>query len=259
MFVEIHKELYRTLPFVLCTLGENRSQGEIRRPEGFEFHQFIWIVEGAGIFSVNSERFPLERGEGIFFRRGVPHGYAGSGEMHTAWFTFLGAESVLDYYGVGDYFRFQAPPFLTAAAAALLETCMGNSSIISRSAAGYSWMADLMETLFADSAPVGAQVRRFLENHYGEPLTLDEIAAQVGLNRFSLCHLYQKEQGITMMEQLKKIRIAKAKQLLRYSARSIGEIGRLCGFESPSYFGKRFREETGCSPRTYRETGKSPV
>ncbi len=252
MFAEIHRELYDALPFVLCTLGESTRQGAIDRPEGFEFHQFIWIVEGEGNFSAGGQRFFLGKDEGMFFRRNVPHRYESSAGMHTAWCTFRGAEGVLDYYHAPDFFQFRTPAALGPATASLAEACESNSSIISRSAAGYGWLTEVMEALFAISASPSVQIRQFLENHYSEPLTLDEIAQQVRMDRFALCHYYGKEHGITVMEQLKKIRVAKAKQFLRYSSKSVEEIGRLCGFESPSYFGKRFREEAGCSPREYR-------
>ena len=54
------------------------------------------------------------------------------------------------------------------------------------------------------------------------------------------------------MEELKQIRIAKAKELLRFGSDRIEEVGRQCGYESASYFGKQFREVVGCSPGEYR-------
>ena len=252
MFAEIRKELFDALPFVLCTVGESRPQRAVDRPEGFDFHQFIWIAEGEGVFSSGKQYFCLGPGEGMFYRRGVPQSYHNIGELHTIWVTFRGAEGVLDYYHAPDAFRFRVPKFLPAATAALEEVCHGNSTILSRSAAGYNWLAELMEAIFSVSIPFSEQLRQFLENHYNEPLTLDDIAEQMGTDRFTLCRRCAQERGISPMEQLKKIRIAKARQFLRYTTRSVEEIGKMCGFDSPSYFGKRFREENGCSPREYR-------
>ena len=252
MFAEIHKELYDKLPFVLCTIGEGR-QSAIARPGGLDSHQFIWISEGEGVFSDQKASHSLSKGDGMFFRKGVPHRYEGTGDgMYTVWCTFLVADSVLDYYHIPDSFPFHAPRFLQASTLELRALCEGNSTILSRSSAGYAWLTELLEALFAPAAPAAFQVRQFLESHFAEPLTLDEIAAHVHMSRFSLCHSFVQEQGVTVMEQLKRIRIAKAKQFLRYTARPVEEIGRLCGFESASYFGKRFREETGHSPREYR-------
>ncbi len=125
--------------------------------------------------------------------------------------------------------------------------------MVSRSAAGYSWLCSVLEEIFQPTIPVENKVRQFMENYYYKPLTLDDIALSVNMNRYTLCRYYHAKCGIRLMDQLKKIRISKAKHYLRYSSKPLEEIGRLCGFESPSYFGKKFREETMLSPREYRK------
>lgn len=252
MFAEIHNELFDALPFVVCTVG-GCEQEPIDRPRGIGDHQVIWISEGAGVFADRESTYRLSKGEGMFFRRGVPHRYeAAEGGMRTEWCTFAVGEGLLDYYHLPQSFPFRVPSFLPAATRELRALCEGNSTIVSRSAAGYAWLTELLDALSAPCASAAERVRQYLENHYAEPLTLDEIAVQVRLSRYTLCRVFVREQGVTVMEQLKRIRIAKAKRFLRCTAWPVEEIGRLCGFESASYFGKRFREETGRSPREYR-------
>ena len=55
-----------------------------------------------------------------------------------------------------------------------------------------------------------------------------------------------------VMNALNQIRVQKAKRFLRYTASQISQIGRMCGFESASYFAKEFRKRTGVSPSEYR-------
>lgn len=257
MFAEIRKEYLSArgaaLPFVVCTVGENPHQGLVSRPQGFAHHHMLWVQAGAGIFRVGGQSRVLTAGMGLFCRRGVPHGYEREGPLlHTRWVTFLGAEGALDYYAAGDYFFFQTTPALAEATARLDEACQGGSTPLSRSAAGYQWLTDWLRAEFEPAVSPAARIRQYLEAHFAEPLTLDEIAAQVHMGRYALCRYYQRDQGTTVMEQLKKIRVAKAKQFLRYASLPIEEVGRLCGYSSPSYFGKQFREETGRSPRAYR-------
>ena len=95
-------------------------------------------------------------------------------------------------------------------------------------------------------------MRSYLEQHYAEPLTLDDVAAVAGTDRFSLCHIYAKERGTTVMEDLLRIRIEKAKRLLRFYTMPVGQVGKSCGFSDASYFSLRFREICGCSPKEYR-------
>ena len=256
MFAEIRRK-YLTkplpLPFVVTTVGESVSQGAIDRPSGYPHHHLLLVVAGEGQFTVEKDSFTLSAGQGVLFREEVPHSYSGTGGVfHTLWVTFWGAESVLDYYHSGRYFRFNAPAKLYDSSRELYEFCSGSSTVLTRSAAGYQWLVDWLHDIFAPSAPLTVQVRLHLEAHFSEDLTLDQIAAAVHMSRYSLCHYYKSTCGMTVMEHLKQIRIAKAKQLLRYGTATVEEIGRSCGFENPSYFSKIFRSETGRSPREYR-------
>ncbi len=257
MFVEIRKKYLEyplLLPFVVATVGENSFQNKTARPQGYSYHHVLMVQEGEGLFSMGGETFKLSAGEGVFCRAGVPHAYRAAGKVfRTCWVTFCGGEGVLDYYQVGNYFRFSADPLLLLSVENLEKVCEGNSTVLSRSAAGYTWFTEWLHGCFAPSAPISVQVRRYLEAHFAEPLTLESIAETVHISRYALCHHYKEVCGTTVMEQLRKIRIEKAKQLLRLSNAPIEEIGKNCGFESPSYFGKLFRQETGCSPREYRK------
>lgn len=259
MFAEIRKDYLKTdapspLPFVICNIGQSENQIAVRRPEGFIYHHLLWVTQGTGIFQMNGKTVKLNQGEGFFCKRTIPHHYEKSGSVFsTRWITFLGGEGAMEYYQIPDAFMFTVFPALTASVDELDRFCAGSSTVLSRSAAGYSFFTDFLRQVFEPSSSPAARIRLYLENHFNQPLSLETIAGQVGMNRFSLCRYYKENQGITVMEQLKRIRIAKAKQFLRLTSCSIEEIGSLCGYESPSYFGKIFREETGQSPREYRE------
>ena len=252
MFAEIHKNRDIALPFVLTTLGESIKQVPVHRPEGFAYHQFIWIKEGSGRFELAGERFTLHVGEGVFMRANVPHSYYGK-PFHTAWCTFTMPAQTLDYLDSGDYLRFTVPPYLDRETAHLLAHANGKSTLLSRSAAGYAYVTELFATILASADTLSVRVLRLLEQRYSEPLTLYDIADEFGVDRFTLCRTYKAERGVTVMEDLSRIRIAKAKRFLKYGTDPIEKVGHLCGFESASYFGKRFREAVGQTPAEYRK------
>lgn len=259
LFVEIRREYLRAdapcpLPMVICNIGESLTQNHIDRPEGFQFHHVLWVERGEGLFTLEGRQRVLGAGEGLFCRRGVPHGYERTGEQFsTRWLTFLGGESALDYYSAPEAFFFRCPPELDAATQELDRLCQESSTPLSRSAAGFQWLTQWLSTVFESQPSPATRVQRYLEANYARALTLEEIGASVGMDRFTLCRQFRESAGTTVMEQLKRIRIAKAKQFLRYTTFSMEEIGALCGYGSPSYFGKIFREETGRTPRAYRE------
>ena len=252
-FAEIQSEAFSKLPFVLAHLGESEKQSPINRPNGFEWHEFIWVKHGIGTFTVRDERFILEEGYGIFIRANVPHTYEGN-PFHTRWCTFSADSRVLDYVlGSREFLCFSCPTYLESETDTLIRTANSAADLMARSAAGYAFVTDLFLTITRSEISPDVRTAEFLETHYSEAITLDDIASAVGVDKYALCRDFRQKRGISIMEHLKQIRIAKAKRFLRYSSESVAEIGRMCGFESASYFIKRFGEVCACTPREYRE------
>lgn len=251
MFVEISTNLKDSLPIVLLTVGHTANQPKTDRPIGMSCCQILWCTDGNGIYEVGGKTFPLEKGKGVFTRNAVPHRYEGV-NLSTSWVTFLIDPGFLDYFKVGDYLYFDSPQFLEEERISLDRQCRGYSTPVSRSALVYAFICEFFTAVMSSQECVEDKVRRYLENHYSEPITLDMIAEHVGMNRFSLCHYFSESCGVSVMTELTRIRIEKAKGLLRYSDYQIEVIGKACGFESQSYFSKRFREYCECSPSEYR-------
>ncbi len=259
MFAEIRKKYLEEpllLPLTVGTVGHSLAQSATHRPQGFHQHHILMVTEGNGIFCAEGKTLCLSKGEGVFFRKEVPHSYwPEGGAFSTCWITFVGGEQLLNYYKVGNCLEFQATPELIRGQQALEAFCCGDSNPLTRSAEGYSWLVRWLYRCFNPTASVETRVRRFLENHFSEDLSLEQVAREVGMSRYALCHYYKKHCHTTVMEQLCAIRIAKAGQMLRLGSASVEEIGRLCGFQSPGYFAKIFKRETGRTPVEYRKGG----
>ena len=251
IFAEIDKKPFSGLPFLVDTLCDYHKQVDINRPDGFDHHHILWVRSGCGHYRVRDDAFLLSEGEGVFMRAGVPHSYGGN-DLYTAWCTFTLPTDAFDHMGLGDYLKFKVPSTLNGEIEQLVRFANGNSNVFTRSAAGYSFVIELLTSVMLTKEGLAARIDRVLRQRYAEPLTLVDISDAVGADRFSICRIYKRERGVTVMEELKRIRIKKAKQLLKYNVASVEETGRLCGFESPSYFVKRFRETVGCTPLDYR-------
>mgnify|MGYP002553177084 CR=1 FL=1 len=256
MFVEMERNLTKPYPIILTAAGSTDTQTAIDRPDGFLFHHILWVTKGEGLFQLGEESIHLRAGYGVFIKKDFPHAYARSGaEFATSWVTFLGVDALLAFYQMKDYKVFPLPVFWQESCAQLQNLCEKGSTVAARSQACYTWLIELLESLEVTDTSVYTRVRNYLENNFDKPLTLDDIAAASGIDKFALCRYYAKERGISVMTHLKRVRITKAKQLLKFTACPIAEIGKLCGFESASYFGKIFREETKMTPRQYRSHG----
>ena len=93
----------------------------------------------------------------------------------------------------------------------------------------------------------------FLEEHYSEKLTLEQIARSAELGERECGRCFSRSIGMPPFEYLNRYRIRQAARLIVQSMDPIGQIADQCGFSSDSYFGKMFREQMGCSPREYRK------
>lgn len=242
------------LPFILNTIGEMPKQNYTDRELGPAWNQFIWVKSGEGKFEIAGNSHVLGKGKGMFMRSGVPHCYYPHSDVfHTCYCTFFAAPSLVEYC-IGDkpYILFDVPDFLDKETDMLLTLARSNTSTLELSAAGYTYVTELFAAITKNSDGVIDRVREVLENRCAEQLTLDEIAAEVDMDRFTLCRYFKKHHKRSVMDELRVIRVKKAKRLLRYSSENIETIGKLCGFDSPSYFALRFRDETGYSPTEYR-------
>ena len=73
------------------------------------------------------------------------------------------------------------------------------------------------------------------------------------LNGDYLNRIYKSAMGFSLMEYIQHLRIEKAKKLLRETSDSISEICGQTGYDSPPYFAKIFKKQTGQTPSEYRE------
>lgn len=96
----------------------------------------------------------------------------------------------------------------------------------------------------------------YINEHYKEPVALNEVADRVGLNGSYLSHLFRKETGVRFSDYLQKYRIDAAKRLLSGSNISVHQIAIQCGFGDHQYFCKLFKKETGMRPMQYRNQSK---
>ncbi|MBQ9066491.1 MAG: AraC family transcriptional regulator [Clostridia bacterium] len=93
----------------------------------------------------------------------------------------------------------------------------------------------------------------FLQAHFAEPLSLEEIAGAGGIRKSKCCDLFKSRTGETPIDYLNHYRLARSTVLLLESDLPITEISIACGFNSPSYYSKQFQRYYGCSPRIYRK------
>lgn len=99
----------------------------------------------------------------------------------------------------------------------------------------------------------------FIQMHYSEPITRQDIADHVSINADYLTDCFHKELGLTPIVYLTRQRIEQAKRLLEHGNQSITEVAMAVGFTDASHFARTFSREVGVSPRAYRRGGRTPL
>ena len=102
-----------------------------------------------------------------------------------------------------------------------------------------------------DEAVVEAQ--QWLQDHLPSPVSMGQLAAHLKLSQRTLNRRFKQATGVSPQAYLQRLRIAAAKDLLRQSNLSIGEIAWQLGLQDASYFSQLFRQHSGMSPLRYRE------
>lgn len=96
----------------------------------------------------------------------------------------------------------------------------------------------------------------FIEEHFAEPITLDEIAESIHISKSECCRCFQRVLRMTPFEYLLKYRIFYATKLIQQQDPAAGSISNLAitvGFGNISYFNKIFKRVLNMTPTEYKK------
>lgn len=96
-------------------------------------------------------------------------------------------------------------------------------------------------------------VRRYIDNHFKEDLTLDQLAEMAHISKYYLAHTFREAFHTSPISYLISRRIQESRFLLRETDLSLSQIAQILGFSSLSYFSQSFRRLEGISPIEYRK------
>lgn len=100
--------------------------------------------------------------------------------------------------------------------------------------------------------PMVEEAIRYVEEHYNEPLKLDDVCRISMMSKTYFCYLFKLLTQQTLVEYIMNLRVQKATQLLKDPANSITWVGYEVGFNDSTHFSRTFKKIVGVSPRTYR-------
>ena len=265
--ISVTRRQFAKTPLLLRSLGIDQAQDPIYRPNGFPVWQLFYAVSGSGEFRLDGWRGVLRPGQAALLAPNEAHSYrslGGDWVLHYIGFEGELCQKLLACLGLGQsgLYSLARPEVLLDHLQTLeriLLEARSNSALLS-SKELYSLLLDFSQSLtrltdsrYAEATGMEKEMILYLEDHYQEDISLDELAAHFRRTPEYLCSLFKAATGETISHYLRRIRIHRAKVLLMETPdASLREIAEACGFHSLSYFGKVFREATGFTPQGYR-------
>jgi AraC family transcriptional regulator of arabinose operon len=109
------------------------------------------------------------------------------------------------------------------------------------------------EIAYVSRDPRIEEVFQLILSNFQQPLTVEALAQKVALSPSRLAHLFKEETGLSILQFLIKTRLEHAKRLLSHLDLPIQHIAYECGFHSPYYFTKQFKQLFGITPSVYKK------
>ncbi len=111
---------------------------------------------------------------------------------------------------------------------------------------------DVVGDLRRSGEPLLAEVFAVIDRRYGEPLSLRDVAGEIGMTPGHLTTVVRRRTGRTVQEWIVERRMAAARKLLSDTDLPVAEIARRVGVADPGYFTRLFGRAHGVSPRAWR-------
>ena len=95
--------------------------------------------------------------------------------------------------------------------------------------------------------------KEFIETHFDKPINLNAISQSVHLSPNYFSNYFKSQTGYNVSEYLIKVRMERAKKLLKTTMLSVGEVAEQVGYDDANYFNKLFKSKIGLPPGEYKK------
>lgn len=237
------------------------------------------VQEGEAVFFIENQEIQVKAGDGMFINSGVIHGMQAVewAKIPNIVFsgTMIGGENSLLYEQYVECFLSLGVPCLHILREIPWQReillCLEGICAVCREEADP--LIIHMETcrlwqllwrqreVFAAEGAVGISLRTrarlrqmitYIEEHYGERLTLEQIAQAANISRSEAVRCFRKGLGESPVQYVTEYRLSRARSRLLTTADPVTDIALETGFENCSYFDRAFKKRYGMTPQELR-------
>jgi AraC-like DNA-binding protein len=253
----------------LDSTGEYRDMPEHRMERNKPMNYLvIWVLGGRGHCRTENQRFAVQAGDLISFRRGKPHAYGADAAQpwHIVWAHFSGrlAPAFL------DAIRSHGSPRVTLGLddrlldrwreTILAHGARGPATDIRVQTDLFALLGHIVQSLEQRAHPAGygpsfdlRRVHDYVHRHLDKPVALADLASLVNLSPSHFSRVFRKQMGMAPIDYVIRKRMFAAGTLLTETSLPLKQICLRVGYEDPFYFSRLFKKVTGLSPNAYRQ------
>ena len=273
--VSSHRIIYTPSEFAKTSLLYLQETGEIKaqRPHtksrsGLDSFLFFIVLSGLGELQYNGNKYTLKPNDCIFIDCKQPYAHITSDDPWQLKWVHFDGQSMLSVYN--KYVNRGGEPAFTVEQPEQYVSLLND---VFRIASSDDYIRDmkineklssLLTLIMSKSSNPGkvhtatkrselSAIKAWLDENYSAKISLDELSNQFYIDKFYLSKIFKEKYGITINAYVSQKRITEAKQLLRFSDKTIEQISCEIGISDPNYFTRLFRKIEGITPGEYRK------
>ncbi|MBE6651499.1 MAG: AraC family transcriptional regulator [Ruminococcaceae bacterium] len=224
-----------------------------------------YVISGKGVFYCGTGKYTLMKGQAfvIFPNTIVKYQADMKDPWHYAWVVFDGEEARSVFDGLGVTVK---APIITSldgkrAVDLIRQMPRERGGVLSENLRFSSLLYEFLSLLAENKTDDRSEniylnaATRFIRAHYHEDVTVESLAANVGISRKYLFVIFKNTLGISPKEYIIDYRMKKACEFLKDRNLSVSQVAYSVGYKDPLTFSRMFKTRFGVSPMMLRENG----
>ena len=264
--------LDKEFPFQISEVELNQANS---RPGTWHWHSYFeitWVLEGKGNYFVNGQEYTMEKDDIIIFNNVEPHGWKLLGgnmkllvmifspEFVAEKISLFDAEYLKPFVERGSNFKnrvgreekvneeirisireiYQDPLMIKANVLRILTMLIRAYQDETKSGEMLKEKKNAMKRL--------EQAFTYINDHYCEKITLEEVAASVYMSSNYFSSYFRRVANISFSDYVTRLRVNRAREMLRENGANVTEIAMECGFNNISNFYRLYKKHMGKTP-----------
>lgn len=264
-----YNQFHGMASLIVTSIGKEQSPpGFVHGPEIRTSYSLHFCLKGGGTVRINNRVYPVKAGQLmlVYPNMKVYPKADHQNPWELCWVGFTGADARLLTEAIG-FSPFHPVVDMPCNSHNQIEALFMDvyanrgdrpAQIVGMTAKLYSCLSFLMaQTMHAFPHTPGCEYVHpacdYISLHYQEKLTIDDIAAVVGVSRSCLFRAFKANMAMSPLDYLTEHRVKASCNLLEQGNLSIKEIAYQCGFSSPLYYSKVFKKVMGICPKQYMD------